>query len=88
VADANGAVVVKTLLGGGATETAGLSSVGEWRGVEVDARRQGGSWRLNKLDDLALLIGPERRATTLLPQRVTTRQVGNEGQAEGFWPAL
>jgi len=78
-------VVVKTVLGGGATETAGLSAVGEWRRVEVDARRQGGSWRLNKLDDLALLLGPERRATALvsrdkrllrpplrLPQKVTT----------------
>ena len=99
VTDASGTVVVKAVLRGGATEAAGFAAGDEWLGVEVGARGQGGSWRLNKLDDLALLMGTERRATALvsrdkrilrlpllLPQKVTTWRIGNAGRAAGLWP--
>ncbi len=98
VSDANGTVTVKAVLRGGAAENAGFAAGDEWLGVDVGARGQGGSWRLNKLDDLALLLGPERRATALvsrdkrllrlplvLPQGVTTWRITNAGRAPGRW---
>ena len=101
VADANGTVTVKAVLRGGAAEDAGFAAGDEWLGVDVGARGQGGSWRLNKLDDLALLLGPERRATALvsrdkrllrlsllLPQKVTTWRIGNAGWVTGGWPGV
>ena len=100
VADANGTVTIKAVLRGGAAEIAGFAAGDEWLGVDVGARGQGGSWRLNKLDDLALLLGPERRATALvsrdkrllrlplvLPQGVTTWRIANAGRAAGRWPS-
>jgi predicted metalloprotease with PDZ domain len=66
VADANGTVTVKVVLRGGAAERAGFAAGDEWLGVDVGARGQGGSWRLNKLDDLAMLLGAARRATALV----------------------
>ncbi len=99
VSDANGTVTIKAVLRGGAAENAGFAAGDEWLGVDVGARAQGGSWRLNKLDDLALLLGPERRATALvsrdkrlvrlplvLPQKVTTWRIGNAGRVAGLWP--
>jgi predicted metalloprotease with PDZ domain len=100
VADANGTVLVKCVLRGGAAESAGFVAGDEWLGVDVGARGQGGSWRLNKLDDLALLVGTERRTTALvsrdkrllrlplvLPVGVTTWRIGNAGRSAGLWPA-
>jgi predicted metalloprotease with PDZ domain len=100
VADANGTVLVKCVLRGGAAETAGFAAGDEWLGVDVGARGQGGSWRLNKLDDLVLLMGPERRATAMvardkrllrlplvLPSGGTTWRIGNAGRASGLWPS-
>jgi predicted metalloprotease with PDZ domain len=66
VADASGTVTVKVVLRGGAAERAGFAAGDEWLGVDVGARGQGGSWRLNKLDDLAMLLGAARRATALV----------------------
>ncbi|MDH4479266.1 MAG: peptidase M61 [Rhodoferax sp.] len=99
VADANGTVLVKSVLRGGAAESAGFAAGDEWLGVEVGARGQGGSWRLNKLDDLALLVGTERRTTVLvsrdkrllrlplvLPVGETTWRIGNAGRPAGLWP--
>ena len=100
VSDGNGTVTIKAVLRGGAAEIAGFAAGDEWLGVDVGARGQGGSWRLNKLDDLALLLGPERRATALvsrdkrllrlplvLPQGVTTWRIANAGRAAGRWPS-
>ncbi len=100
VADANGTVTIKAVLRGGAAESAGFAAGDEWLGVDVGAREQGGSWRLNKLDDLALLLGPERRFSALvsrdkrllrlplvLPQGVTTWRIANAGRAAGRWPS-
>jgi predicted metalloprotease with PDZ domain len=100
VSDANGTVTIKAVLRGGAAESAGFAAGDEWLGVDVGARGQGGSWRLNKLDDLALLLGPERRFSALvsrdkrllrlslvLPQGVTTWRIANAGRAAGRWPS-
>ena len=101
VADGNGTVIVKAVLRGGAAEDAGFAAGDEWLGVDLGARGQGGSWRLNKLDDLALLLGPERRFSALvsrdkrllrlpllLPQKVTTWRIGSAGWVAGLWPAV
>ena len=101
VAEANGTVTVKAVLRGGAAETAGFAAGDEWLGVDVGARGQGGSWRLNKLDDLALLLGPERRAIALvsrdkrllrlpllLPQMGTTWRIGSAGWVVEGWPGV
>ena len=100
VSDAGGTVTVKAVLRGGAAEAAGFAAGDEWLGVEVGARSQHGAWRLNKLDDLALLLGTERRATALVsrdkrllrlplrvPQGVRTWRIANAARPVGLWPA-
>ncbi|RZL86104.1 MAG: M61 family peptidase [Variovorax sp.] len=68
VAEANGSVQVKVVLRGGAAEQAGFSANDEWIGVELPAAKghpaQG--WRLAKLDDLALYLGPLKKITALV----------------------
>ena len=88
------------MLRGGAAEAAGFAAGDEWLGVEVGARSQHGAWRLNRLDDLALLLGTERRATALVsrdkrllrlplrvPQGVRTWRIANAARPVGLWPA-
>ncbi len=100
VSDAGGAVTVKAVLRGGAAEAAGFAAGDEWLGVEVGVRGQNGAWRLNKLEDLALLLGTERRATALVsrdkrllrlplrvPQGVRTWRIANAARPAGLWPA-
>ena len=100
VAEASGTVLLKSVLRGGAAETAGFAAGDEWLGLEVGTRGQGGSWRLNKLDELSLLLGPARRATALvardkrllrlplvLPLGGTTWRIGKAGRASGLWPS-
>ncbi|MES2531419.1 MAG: peptidase M61, partial [Pseudomonadota bacterium] len=68
VAEANGSVQVKVVLRGGAAEKAGFSANDEWIGIELPAPKgqtpQG--WRLSKLDDLALYLGPQKKMTALV----------------------
>jgi predicted metalloprotease with PDZ domain len=68
VAESNGSVQVKVVLRGGAAERAGFAANDEWLGIELPATRgrpaQG--WRLARLDDLALYLGPLRKATALV----------------------
>ena len=98
-AEAGGTVTVKVVLRGGAAEAAGFAAGDEWLGLEVGARGQQGAWRLNKLDDLALLLGTERRATALVsrdkrllrlplrvPQGVRTWRIANPARPSGLWP--
>ena len=65
-ADANGSVQVKGVLRGSAAELAGFAAGDEWLGLEVGARGQHGHWRVNKLDDVPLLLGKERKAVALV----------------------
>jgi predicted metalloprotease with PDZ domain len=61
VSEANG-IQVKTVLRGGAAETAGIAAGDEWLGVEVGQQ----AWRLNKLDELPLYAGRAPRITALV----------------------
>lgn len=57
-----GAILVKTVLRGGAAEQAGFAPNDEWLGVEV----AGNGWRLNKLDELPLYAGKHGKITALV----------------------
>ncbi len=56
------AVQVKTVLRGGLAERAGMAAGDEWLGIEVD----GQGWRINKLEQLALLAGNAAEVTALV----------------------
>ena len=53
VQEGNG-IVIKTVLRGGAAESAGFAAGDEWLGVEVGAGKSSSAWRIGKLDELAL----------------------------------
>ena len=61
VTEASG-IQVKNVLRGGASEEAGIASGDELVGVEV----AGGAWRLNKLDDLLLYAGSQKKMKLLV----------------------
>ena len=66
VSEAAGTVQIKGVLRGSAAEDAGLATGDEWLGLDVGAKGQGGSWRLNKLDELPALLGKERQLMALV----------------------
>ena len=68
VAEANGSVQIKMVLRGGAAEQAGFSANDEWIGIELGASKshKAQGWRLAKLDDLALYLGPLKKITALV----------------------
>lgn len=68
VAEASGSVQVKMVLRGGAAEQAGFSANDEWIGIELGAAKghKAQGWRLAKLDDLALYLGPLKKFTALV----------------------
>ena len=100
--DGAAGVQIKVILRGGAAERAGLASGDEWLGLDVGARGQGGSWRLNKLDELKVLLGAEKKFTawvsrdkrllrlplSLPPKSVTWRLVVPAGRKSGQWPGV
>ena len=53
VSEANGSLMVKTVLRGGLAELAGFAAGDEWLAVD--------DWRIHKLEDLAMLIGQMRK---------------------------
>jgi predicted metalloprotease with PDZ domain len=57
-----GGVHIKTVLRGSAAERAGFAAGDEWLGVETPT---GGSWRLHKLEDLALYVAPAAPPSTV-----------------------
>ncbi len=61
VVESAASIQIKVVLNGSAAQTAGLAAGDEWLAVEVGAKGQGGHWRLHKLDDLPVLLGPERK---------------------------
>ena len=70
VSEAQGTVTVKVVLRGGAAEKAGFSSNDEWLGVEwAEGGKKGAApqaWRLNKVDDLPMLLGKQKAVTALV----------------------
>ena len=80
VGESNG-VQVKTVLRGGAAESAGFASGDEWLGLEVEAGEGSGvgggkgrskvgksksAWRIHKLDDVAQLAGQATQVTAIV----------------------
>jgi len=104
VAEANGGIQVKVVLRGGAAERAGFAANDEWIGIELPAAKgrpvQG--WRLTRLDDLALYLGAQRKATAIvardrrllrlpltLPSGATTwRLFAQDAARLGAWMAV
>jgi predicted metalloprotease with PDZ domain len=68
VSEANGSVQVKVVLRGGAAEQAGFAANDEWLGIEVPAKKDHAAlaWRITKLDDLALYLGPQKKMTAII----------------------
>ena len=66
VNEIGGQVLIRGVLRGSAAEAAGLAAGDEWLGLDVGTKAQGGSWRLNKLDDLSALLGPTRQLVALV----------------------
>ena len=100
-ADANGSVQIKAVLRGSAAEQAGFAAGDEWLGLEVGARGQYGHWRVNKLDDVPLLLGKERKAVALVsrdkqllrlpltvPQQSTVWRLEATTSRSNAWPSL
>jgi len=98
--DANGSVQVKAVLRGSAAEQAGFAAGDEWLGLEVGARGQSGHWRVNKLDDVPVLLGKERKAVALVsrdkqllrlpltvPQQSTVWRLEATSGRSSAWPA-
>ena len=103
--DANGSVQVKAVLRGSAAEQAGFAGGDEWLGLEVGARGQLGktaqSWRVNKLDDVPMLLGKERKALALVsrdkqllrlpltvPQQSTVWRLEAASSRSSGWPSV
>ena len=91
-------IQIKVVLRGGAAERAGFAAGDEWLAVETDART-GEGWRLQKLEDLALYAGAQRKLTALvardkrllrlpleLPEGVTTWRLSqHDAPLAGDW---
>ncbi len=100
--DSGGAVKIKMVLSGSAAQAAGWMAGDEWLGVSLVAPRASASeWRLSKLDDLAPLLGEQKRFSALvsrdkrllrlpvvLPTKVRTWRLVCTKRAEDQWPAL
>ena len=99
-ADANTSVQIKAVLRGSAAEQAGFAAGDEWLGLEVGARGQFGHWRVNKLEDVSVLLGKQRQAVALVsrdkkllrlsltvPQQSTVWRLEAPQGREAIWPA-
>jgi predicted metalloprotease with PDZ domain len=99
--DVGGSVKIKSVLAGGAAQAAGLMAGDEWLAVAV--KPPSGpvqEWRLSKLDELAVIVGSQRRFTALVsrdkrllrlamrmpvPQRTLRLAIGSRSESQ--WPA-
>ena len=83
-----------------AAEAAGLAAGDEWLGLDVGNKGQGGSWRLNKLDELSALLGQERQFIALvardkrllrlpmkMPEESSTWKLATAEGRQSGWPA-
>lgn len=60
---------LKVVLDGSPAAAAGMAAGDEWLGVELPASKSGGGatgWRLTRLDELPLYVGPHKRVTALV----------------------
>ena len=100
--DAGGAVKIKMVLSGGAAQAAGLMAGDEWLGVSLAAGRGSVSqWRISKLDDVAPLLGEQKRfgalvsrdkrlllLSVVLPGKAWTWRLACPKRTEDQWPAV
>jgi len=59
-------VHIQTVLRGSAAELAGMSAGDEWLGVEMGKGKTMQSWRLQRLEQLPLLLGKNTQCTALI----------------------
>jgi predicted metalloprotease with PDZ domain len=59
-------ILIKGVWRDSAAEKAGMCAGDEWLGIEVSGSSSRQAWRLKKLDDLPLLLGPARRCKALV----------------------
>lgn len=62
----NNALLIKTVLRGGAAEQAGFAPGDEWLGVEVGQGKSAQTWRLHRLEDLLLYAGTHQQIQALV----------------------
>ena len=99
--DANGSVQVKAVLRGSAAEQAGFAAGDEWLGLEVGSRGQLGHWRVNRLEDVPVMLGKGRKALALVsrdrqllrlpltvPQQSTVWRLEAGPARSSGWPAI
>ena len=100
--DAGGAVKIKMVLSGGAAQAAGLMAGDEWLGVSLATGRGSVSqWRISKLDDVAPLLGEQKRfgalvsrdkrlllLSVVLPGKAWTWRLACPKRTEDQWPAV
>ena len=69
VTEGSGGIAIKTVLHGSVAAEAGLAAGDEWVGIELDPLADGGDpegWRVHKLDDVAMYLGPRKCLTALV----------------------
>ena len=104
VEEGKGAVHIKHVLRASAAEAAGLCAGDEWLAIEVGQWREGGqgsAWKLDKLEDLTPLLGPQLRCIALvsrdkrllrlplsLPRAVSTWRLHASARAAHAWPRV
>ena len=100
--DAGGAVKIKMVLSGGAAQAAGLMAGDDWLGVSLATGRGSVSqWRISKLDDVAPLLGEQKRfgalvsrdkrlllLSVVLPGKAWTWRLACPKRTEDQWPAV
>ncbi len=62
----NQGLQIKTVLRGGLAEQAGFAAGDEWLGLESAGKSAGGSWRMMRLEDLALYAGSAKKVVALV----------------------
>jgi len=67
VNESNG-IQIKTVLSNSPCEKAGFAPGDEWIGIEITEKknRVPAMWRISKLDDLLILVGPDHQVTALI----------------------
>jgi predicted metalloprotease with PDZ domain len=101
VNEAGGSVHIKGVLRGSAAEVAGLAAGDEWLGLDVGTKDLGGSWRLNKLDDLPALLGKAHQLVALVsrdkrllrlplkvPEQASSWKLAMPAGRKQGWPAV
>jgi predicted metalloprotease with PDZ domain len=64
-------ILIKAVSRDSAAEKAGMCAGDEWLGIEVAGSLSSQAWRLKKLDDLPMLLGPARRCKALISRDQT-----------------